>query len=218
MTNFCACLASSIHVPGKPWRGISGFIVDVLHASLTANVKWLIQVSSSFSPATPPPPSNGEIRLQMENKELPSEEKAIMVWPDVQPNAKNSISHWKDKEQKQNKRPPIPYPFVMAWLLPSGSGPPACQRHHFLFECCERGAWSRVNGNNNKNKKTKKGKGLSRAALTCLKHESSSTVFPHPIFPRLFPFKSLSQMQKPQCLEDLENTWLGCWGATNTQT
>lgn len=130
-------------------------------------------------PPLHPPRSNGEIRLQMENKELPSEEKAIMVWPDVQPNAKNSISHWKNKEQKQNKRPSTPYPFVMAWLLPSGSSPPACQRYHFLFECCERGAWSWVNGGGG-------GKGLSRAALTCLKHESSSTVFSHPIFPRLF--------------------------------
>lgn len=33
-----------------------------------------------------------EIRLEMENKELPSEEKVIMVWTDVQPNAKNSMS------------------------------------------------------------------------------------------------------------------------------
>lgn len=32
-------------------------------------------------------------RLQMENKELPSEGEAIMVWPDVQPNAENSVSH-----------------------------------------------------------------------------------------------------------------------------
>lgn len=53
-------------------------------------------------------------RLQMENKELPSEVKAIMVWPDVQPNAKNSISHQKNNKTKQNKRPSIPSPFVMA--------------------------------------------------------------------------------------------------------
>ena len=32
----------------------------------------------------------------------------------------------------------------------------------------------------------KKGIGLSRAALTCHKHELSSTVISHPIFPRLF--------------------------------
>lgn len=131
-------------VPGKPWQAISGFIVNVLPASLAAHMRWLIQELSS-SPLLHPLPlmvkSDGG-RLQMENKELPSEEKAIMVWPDVQPNAKNSISHWKNKT-KQNKRPSIPSTFVMAWVLPSGSVPPACQRHHLLFyECCERGAKS----------------------------------------------------------------------------
>lgn len=166
-----------------PWQAISGFILSVLHASLAAHTKWLIQELSS-SPLLHPLPlmvKSDRGRLQMENKELPSEEKAIMVWPDVQPNAKNSISHQKKKttkkntETKQNKRPPIPSPFVMAWLLPSGSNPPACQQYHYLFfECCERGARSRVNG-----KKV-------RTVRTCHKHESSSTVISHPIFPRLF--------------------------------
>ena len=31
-------------------------------------------------------------RLEMENKDLPGVERAIMFWPDVQPNVKNSIS------------------------------------------------------------------------------------------------------------------------------
>lgn len=47
-------------------------------------------------------------RLQMENKELPGEEKAIMVWPDVQPNAKNSISRLK---HKKNQTKGLPSPF-----------------------------------------------------------------------------------------------------------
>lgn len=93
-----------------PWQAISGFILNVLHASLAAHMRWLIQELSSFPLLHPLPlmVKSDRGRLQMENKELPSEEKAIMVWPDVQPNAKNSISH--QKKQKQNKTKGLPFP------------------------------------------------------------------------------------------------------------
>lgn len=142
---------------------VTYFCIHHQCSPFTAHVKWLIPDLSSFPPATPPtpPPPKGEIRLEMENKELPREEKAITVRTDVQPNAKNSIS-LKRKGQKQ-KQKAFHSLSICNGLIAAEWKQSSCVPVTPLFVLwkgsVEPSKW-----------------GEKRAAPTCLKHESSSTV------------------------------------------
>lgn len=128
-------------------------------------------------------------RLQMENKELPSEEKAIMVWPDVQSNAKNSVSHTKKKQKAFHLLPIHNGLTGVEWKRSS------CMLTIPLFcvECCERGAKSRANG--------EKGTDMRQTQV-----EFHSNFTSH--HPKVVLLKSFPQKVKPQCQDGLENTLL----------